>query len=61
MIEKNQEFSIDADHLDIICCPRCHGDLEYIPEKKQLLCSVCSTNYQIKDGIPVLLSEQMEQ
>ena len=41
--------------LDILCCPKCHGDLLYEPGKNTLTCKKCSKVYQIKDDIPIML------
>ncbi|MEW6062447.1 MAG: Trm112 family protein [Bacteroidota bacterium] len=40
--------------LDILCCPRCKGELNYEPEKNKLTCISCGTVYDINDGIPML-------
>jgi len=47
--------------LDILCCPKCHGDLLHEPEKKVLTCRKCSKVYQIKDDIPIMLIEDEER
>ncbi|MEK7672049.1 MAG: Trm112 family protein [Bacteroidota bacterium] len=41
--------------LDILCCPKCKGDLHYEPEKSTLTCKKCSKVYQIKNDIPIML------
>ncbi len=41
--------------LDIICCPKCHGDLLYEAEKNTLTCKACGKVYQIRDDIPIML------
>ncbi len=41
--------------LDILCCPKCHGDLRYEPEKNTLTCIVCGKVYAVKDDIPIML------
>lgn len=46
--------------LDIICCPDCHGDLMYYPDENRLQCKSCEKEYEIKEGIPILISDQME-
>ena len=43
--------------LDIICCPKCKGDLDYAPQKETLTCKQCASVYQVRDGIPILLPE----
>jgi len=46
--------------LEYICCPKCKADLKLIEERESLfyLCKGCKTKYLIKEGIPVLLTEE---
>lgn len=44
--------------LDILCCPKCKGDLTYEPEKSTLTCTQCSNVYQIKNDIPIMLVDE---
>ena len=46
--------------LDVLCCPKCTGELEYRPEESVLLCHACRLRYNIKDGIPVMLIDEAE-
>jgi len=41
--------------LDILCCPKCQGELHYEPEKNTLTCTRCGKVYQVKDDIPIML------
>jgi len=41
--------------LDILCCPKCHGDLEYDGEKHILTCTSCGKIYPVKDDIPIMI------
>jgi uncharacterized protein YbaR (Trm112 family) len=50
--------------LDCLCCPTCKNDLVYADLKEiissqitggYLFCNNCKINYEIIDGIPVLL------
>jgi uncharacterized protein len=48
--------------LDILVCPACHSELqvvEYEPGKFGLNCVVCSGTFPIRDGIPVMLLDEM--
>ena len=47
--------------LDILCCPKCLGDLDYKPEKNTLTCKKCGKVYAVKDDIPVLLIDEDEK
>ncbi len=40
---------------NFLCCPKCHGQLEY---GKQIECKKCSAVYPLISGIPILISEQ---
>lgn len=51
---------LDKDLLDILVCPKCKGDVEYIctEEKEELICHQCRLSYPVKDDIPVMLTEE---
>ncbi len=54
---------MDKDILDLICCPKCNGDLKFIAGNKKrkildkLFCKKCNKKYLIKDNIPILIDE----
>jgi uncharacterized protein YbaR (Trm112 family) len=41
--------------LDILCCPKCKGELEYKPEQETLTCTFCKARYPVRNGIPIML------
>jgi hypothetical protein len=41
--------------LEILCCPKCKGDLDYKAEQQTLTCKSCGLVYQVKDDIPIML------
>jgi len=41
--------------LEILCCPRCKGDLLYEQDKNSLTCKKCGKVYPVKNDIPVML------
>ncbi len=47
--------------LDILCCPKCKGDLLYEQAKNTLTCKKCGTVYPIKNDIPIMLVENGKQ
>ncbi len=47
--------------LEIIICPVCHGKLDYLNQKSQLVCKFDRLVYPIDDGIPVLIADKAEQ
>jgi len=45
--------------LEILACPRCHGQLEALGSPLQgLCCHACAVVYPVRDGIPVMLLEE---
>ena len=59
--KKNNELKFDEDLLSIICCPNCQNDLTLEKENLtlKLRCVKCFKYYQIKNGIPILLTEKL--
>jgi hypothetical protein len=49
---------IKKELLDILCCPKCKGDLDYKPEQQTLTCKSCGHVYAVKDDIPIMLVEE---
>lgn len=49
---------LDENLLDIICCTKCKGNLSYDKEKERLICTLCSYIYNIKDAIPIMLTDE---
>lgn len=41
--------------LEILCCPKCKGDLDYKPDHDTLTCKQCGYVYRVKDDIPIML------
>ncbi|MBI2619524.1 MAG: Trm112 family protein [Ignavibacteriales bacterium] len=44
--------------LDILCCPKCKGSLDYNPTAETLTCTSCATVYPVKDDIPIMLVDE---
>jgi len=54
---------LDQKMLEIIVCPKCKNELEYLPNSEddrqgKLICRVCNLAYSVQDDIPILLIEQ---
>ena len=52
---------ISKDLLDILACPVCKTEVRLVDMKnteKGLKCSNCKRIYPIKDGIPVMLTDE---
>jgi hypothetical protein len=46
---------IPKELFNILACPDCKGNLKYNKEKTKLVCSRCKKEFEIKDGIAVLM------
>lgn len=52
---------LDTTLLEILVCPRCKGPLKYQKTpQEQLVCEVERIAYPVRDGIPVLLTDQAQ-
>ncbi|MGD0230688.1 MAG: Trm112 family protein [Syntrophorhabdales bacterium] len=49
---------IKKELLDILCCPKCKGDIEVTAEGDGLVCHACKLLYPIKDDIPIMLIDE---
>ena len=52
---------LDKKLLEILCCPKCKGDLYYDEVNQKLICKSCRLKYPIKDNIPVMLINEAEE
>jgi uncharacterized protein YbaR (Trm112 family) len=43
--------------LEILCCPKCHGDLAYDPKQGTLTCKGCAKVYRVRDDIPIMMDD----
>ena len=46
---------LDERLLRILVCPACRASLGYKERRKVLICTECSTRYEVRDGIPIML------
>lgn len=49
---------MDARLLDILVCPVCKANLEYVKRAAELVCKPCKLAYPIRDDIPVMLADE---
>lgn len=49
---------IDKEMLDILACPACRADVKL--EGDRIVCVKCGRRYPIKEGIPIMLTEEAE-
>lgn len=52
---------IDSKLLDILACPGCKGDVEYLAKKNIIQCTECGLSYPVVDDIPVMLVDRAEK
>ncbi len=50
---------MDKALLEILACPLCKGKLEYDKSKQELICRFDKLAYPVRDGIPVLLENEV--
>ena len=46
--------------LELLCCPKCKGELYYDEVNQKLNCKFCLLEYPIKDDTPVMLIDEAE-
>ncbi|HMV03922.1 MAG TPA: Trm112 family protein [Accumulibacter sp.] len=49
---------MDARLLDILVCPVCKANLEYLKAQSELVCKPCKLAFPIRDGIPIMLPDE---
>lgn len=47
--------------LEILACPACKGSVHYIKTQQELVCRGCRLAYPVRDGIPVMLTEEARE
>ena len=52
---------LDKKLLEILCCPKCKGELYYDEANQKLNCKFFRLKYPIKDDISVILSNEAEE
>lgn len=51
-------MAINKELLNILCCPKCKGDLVLNETGDGLTCGACRLMYPIKDDIPIMLIDE---
>lgn len=51
-------MALDERLLEILVCPTCHAGLEHKERRHVLVCTGCGLQFPVRDGIPVMLSEE---
>jgi uncharacterized protein YbaR (Trm112 family) len=52
---------MDPKLLEILVCPLCKSSLIYRKDQQELICKADRLGYPIRDGIPVMLSDEARQ
>ena len=47
---------ISAELLSILACPKCKGNVALNDDQTKLICQSCAREYEIKNGIPIMLA-----
>jgi uncharacterized protein YbaR (Trm112 family) len=55
-------MAVDDRLLEILACPNCRGDVEYLPDESVIVCrGACGYRYPVRDDIPVMLIDEAEK
>lgn len=52
-------MAVDQRLIDILACPNCHGEVEYLPDQALIVClGECKYRYPVRDDIPIMLIDE---
>lgn len=52
-------MAVDQRLLEILACPNCRGEVEYLPDGDEIVCrGDCKYRYPVRDDIPVMLIDE---
>ena len=55
-------MALDDRLLEILACPNCHGDVEYLQDESVIVCrGECGYRYPVRHDIPVMLIDEAEK
>lgn len=49
---------LNKELLEILCCPKCKGDIRLNENEDGLICDACRLMYPVKDDIPIMLVDE---
>jgi len=52
------EKEISGKLYKLLACPLCKANMHYSKNNKKLICNVCKKEYNIKEGIPIMLTKK---
>jgi uncharacterized protein YbaR (Trm112 family) len=44
--------------LEILACPKCHGEIRPTPGQDGLVCEACRLVFPVKNDIPIMLIDE---
>jgi len=53
-------MEINQEMLELLLCPKCRGNVLLNAAKNQIICGRCKLGYEIKDGIPIMLTDEAQ-
>jgi uncharacterized protein len=54
--------TVDERLLEILICPNCRGDVEYVESEQLIVCrGECKYRYPVREDIPVMLIDEAEK
>ena len=55
-------MTLDDRLLEILVCPNCHGEVEYVEREDVIVCrGECRYRYPVREDIPVMLVDEAEK
>ena len=51
-------MTLSSELLEILACPKCKGDIRLNEDQNGLICDQCRLEYEIRDGIPIMLIDE---
>lgn len=52
-------MAVDQRLIEILACPNCHGEIEYLPAEDLIVCrGECMYRYPVRDDIPIMLIDE---
>lgn len=55
-------MAVDAKLLEILVCPNCHGNVEYLKDEDAIVCrGDCGYRYPVRDDIPIMLIDEAQK
>ena len=55
ILRKRLLFRKEIDLKSILCCPACHGELNYESAVDIIECISCKKKYNVRNNIPILI------